>query len=377
MASCYYKKTGSVYNVEIEKHKDRCSLVLIGKKYFPLDEDTPPGIEFMQYIDNGRNDTLAVLNPYSNSIYYYDYNSADILSVLRMEKEGNNGVGQIQGFCYVNEDSIFTYSESLYTVSLINGKSEMLWHKLLFKPITKEGQLMSPAPWIATVNPIKYVNNKLIMNGFLAGEPSVETLTNRPVTLIYDFMRDTILYKNNFPIQYVKPDWGGGFFYRWAYLEIYDNRTLVSFPADHYLRLCSIDGNFTDSCYAGSKEVEKIFPFSLTKPKVGEFVDENVYSEWYAGNASYGFILYDKYRHLFYRMVYLPKSGTPLYRPLAIVVLDEKLNYLGEDKLPREVAEAWSGNAIVTKEGLSIMLRTDDEDNLVFNQYEVKVDDYK
>lgn len=377
ITSCNYKSTGSVCNVEIEKHTDHCSLIMMGEKSFPLDENTPSNIEFMQYIGHGENDTLAILNPYDNSIYYYDYDSTNILSIQKMEKEGNNGVGQVQGFYYVNKDSIFTYSDLLYTASLINSKSQMLWHKLLYKPMTREGQLMSPAPWIATVSPIKYVNNKLIMNGFLAGEPPTETLTNRPVTLVYDFMQDTISYRNNYPVQYMKSNWGGGFYYRWTYWEVCGGKTLVSFPADHYLRLCSIDGNLTDSCYAGSKEVEEIFPYSSTKPKKDEFIDENLYSEWYAKNASYGFILYDKYRRLFYRMVYLPKSGTPPYRPLAIIVLDENLNYIGEDRLSQDVANAWTGNAIVTKDGLSIMLRTDDEDKLVFNQYEVKIDDYE
>lgn len=96
--------------------------------------------------------------------------------------EGSNGVGKIDAFCYVNSDSIYTYSRSTGQLSLVDSASVVQWKQNILTTASVDN--MFPVfPYPMTYNPLKYYDGKVVMNGFCSGETTMETSTNRLNTL--------------------------------------------------------------------------------------------------------------------------------------------------------------------------------------------------
>jgi hypothetical protein len=229
--------------------------------------------------------------------------------------------------------------------------------------------MIYPASYTQTGTPIKKLGRKIFLFGFVSGETTFETPDNRPVCTMIDLDKDSISYLISYPEQYVQFNWGGGLLYRQPYYDIDDTSIIVSFSADHHIVKYALDGN-QNKFYAGSSSVNKIKSFPHDKDMPGNSDEE---WKWYMENPSYQNVIYDKYRKLYYRMVRLPiKDYVPTAignaKPVVIVVLDSKLNYLGEVTLPAHIT--WKPhNCFVSKEGFNIQAVTDDEDKLIFYQY--------
>ena len=75
-------------------------------------------------------------------------------------------------------------------------------------------------------------------------------------------------------------------------------------------------------------------------------------------NDLYAGIKYDKYRKVYYRCLLrgMPNSNVQNQiseKPVVVVVMDEKFNYLGESEIGTSANYNWS-NVFVTEEGLNI-----------------------
>ncbi|WP_294627016.1 DUF4221 family protein [uncultured Bacteroides sp.] len=351
----------------------------VGQKTFVLDERTSVMVEYLQYINDSANNILSFINYPTNTVYMYDYDNGLLLDTIRYDKEGNNGVGEVQGYCFLNRDSIFVYQYGNPVVHLTNGQGEILWSKALFENFERKERVMYPEPYLMTNNPMKYADGKLILNGFISGETSHETKENRPVTMLYKIDDASLKFLNPYPMQYVEYNWGGGFTHRLPYTDL-DNKgnLLISFPADHNLWRCNVINHQTDSLYAGSEMIEYTEPYAASKEEVA-IIDEYRVFEWYMTTPSYEGIFYDKYRDLYYRIARLPDTNYKLgnrgnNKPVIIIVLDSRLHYLGEEILPPAKEGNYRiNNCFVSKDGLNIQVLTDDEDKLIFEQYKVVV----
>ena len=366
---------GSEKNPCYNQKKNDCKICLISKKEIPVDENTSVMSMYMQYKD--EENLLLVYNKFDNSIYAFNYEMGSSIWNIRLAEEGDNGVGDIQGFYYINKDSIFVYNYNTSFVYLVNSEAEVLLKKRLPVLDMRRNDFFPSYPWLQTNCPMLYWNDKLVLGGFASAESVVETSSNTPVTTIYDIQDDTILFRNNYPKQYQKYNWGGAFF-RMPYFNINkeENLIMISFPQDHYLYAYSLSGDsLYNKYYAGSHFIDEIKAYDQKK---GEEIDQNRASNWFFSTPSYRNIHYDPYRKLYYRFACLPVkeelkrkhiSGT---QPISLIVLDENFNYLGENLLPDSMDLRYS-NSFVTKEGLNMQTLTDNDDLLTFCQFKVEI----
>lgn len=373
--SLFSCNTNSVKNEYYNKYKNKCKIELIGKKEISLDENTSSFTMFMQYIDNI--DKLSLYNKYNNSIYLFDYNTGKLYKKIQFEKEGNNGVGKLQGYDYINEDSIFVYNRHTKIVSLMNEASQLKWKRRLNIDSLQSYTFMPSFPYLQTNSPMIYINKKLILGGFGTAETTAETSTNSPVTTIYNFEGDSISFANNYPEQYQKYNWGGGFF-RMPYFDVNKaNETIIlSFPQDHYLYVYSLLTKKQKKYYAGSASIREIEAYP-EKKELRTNINQDRASEWFFSIPTYRSVLYDKYRNLYYRLVTFPNDPkfdkfTYCKQPLLLIILDKDFNYLGESLLPDNI-DLFFTNSFVTKEGFNIQAITDNEDLLTFYQFKVLI----
>ena len=101
---------GSVDNIHRNDYENRCKIEFLGKKEVPAYDDTSIRTSYIQYIDTEElPHTFAAVNRYTNSINLYDYDRCLLRKKICYDKEGANGIGNMQGFSYINPDSIFVF----------------------------------------------------------------------------------------------------------------------------------------------------------------------------------------------------------------------------------------------------------------------------
>ncbi|MDR2362037.1 MAG: DUF4221 domain-containing protein [Prevotellaceae bacterium] len=369
---CISCQASSVINEERDQYPNRCSLASNGIKEFPLDDETSYIALYQQLIYTDTITYFSFLNTHNNSIYFYDFHTSEFKRRISYQREGNHGVGNIQGYHYVNEDSIFVYAYWTQLLFLTDSKAEVIDKWKLYDETTEKVEIghriIYPVPYLQTSTPLQHIGNKLTMTGFIIGEYSDETPENRPTGILFNLNDYTIEHVVNYPEQYSKYNWAGGFTYRQPYYTLNDSSMAISFSADHYITEYSLHTGIQKRHYAGSREIKEIKP--LQAPK-GPRIDPEEEMTWYVYNSSYFSICYDKYKKLYYRLAHLPligdyKLGDKFRKPTVVIVLDADFKYVGEVRLPDNLYFEIATNCFVTEDGFYIQVTTDDENKMTF-----------
>lgn len=327
-----------------------------------LDSATVPIVSYCKAIKNNE-PVLSFLNDNNNSIYFYNIetgNMCDKISFPDFE--------EIQGY-YFSKDTLVLYSYFSDKLSIRIRDST----RLLSLGIQDYG-LLCPKPFLMTSSPMEVLGDgeTLVLPVFLAGIGSLKDEVNRHSVLLYNYKTGIYEYKVPFPDEYYGRNWGGNFAYMQPYLTISeDGRILISFAACHDLFVYDPRLDQNTRYYAGSGLIQKIAPSSI--PISHAAGKQKELMEWYYRNPSYEGIHYDPYRHLYYRIARL---GLPSERerahegnnkPVIVIVLDEKLCYLGECHLPENVLYN-SFCAFVAPGGFNIQVINGNEDELLFHE---------
>jgi hypothetical protein len=366
--------TDSVVNQERGKYNgNKYKLEYTGMKKFPLDEESTFNTRYLSYIQTDSINIFSFVNKYNNAVYLYNYDSATLLKKIKYEKEGPNGVLSVQGYLYLNEDSIFVYSYNDHNLCLTNSKAKVLERYKLYENINHdENTIIYPAPFLMTIAPLTKFNSNVILPGFYAAEFDFETTSNRPVCVMLNLEDKSVKHLINYPEQYSKYNWLGNFSYRMPFYTLDDKSMLISFAAHHHLIRYDFETQSENDFYAGSSAIKHIKTYSTDKNIIVE--DDNK-RNWYMTNSSYQSIFYDKYNKLYYRIARLPvknydSNDRDSRKPLVIIILDSKLNYLGEAALD-EYKSLETTNCFISEEGINFQLMDNDEENITFKQYKI------
>lgn len=94
----------------------------------------------------------------------------------------------------------------------------------------------------------------------------------------------------------------------------------------------------------------------------------------YLRKYAYSNILYDKYAKLYYRFIRLPYEPETdnldieiTKKPIAVIILDENFNIVGESELP--IARYYPMHSFVDSEGLHINVVSEDDDYMTFKTF--------
>ncbi|MCL2098223.1 MAG: DUF4221 domain-containing protein [Bacteroidales bacterium] len=367
----------AVVNKERDKYPNGCSLTLKKIKEFPLDDKTSYMVESLQFTDHDTIQYLSFLNEHNNAVYFYDHESRLYLKHIPYHREGPDGVGGIDGYYYINNDSIYLYSYGTQLLYLTNAEGSVLSKNKIEQYDNPD--IIYPAAKIMNNAPLRKVNRNIIMTGFIAGEPERETTENRPVGIIYNSDTDSVKYVINYPEQYAKYNWGGGFTYRQVSYDINGQSMAVSFYAHHYIVEYSLLTGEIKQHYAGSRLIDEIKPLPYPKYPTLPRIDVEVGANWYMSSPSYEGVFYDKYKNRYYRIARLPTEieyelGDRNRKPTVVIVLDADFNYLGEATLPKDVVFN-PFCSFVSSDGFNIQVITDNEDLLTFHCYNFFADE--
>lgn len=369
VCSCSYKKNDRVHRTE------DYSLIVKADKCFNLDSETVQTTEYLQLFKSGEEIIFSFVNEYDNSIVLYDYATGENMRKIKFEREGANGINSVTSYLIINEDSIYLYDRTTHLLSLANDRSIVKDKKRInIVRCLKGDSIFAPSELFPRTNsPILKIGDELLLSGTLFYEFEGENDSNRPVMAFYNLQKNTIRYSDSYPSMYHSGNWGGSFTYRFPYYTLSPNNELViSFAADHNIRVHHVDSLQYHEFYAGTKEdiviepVEKSLDFEHFSPEADR--------DHYVHSLNYGCIHYDSYREVYYRLAGHPDSSIDpkegvLRKPMSVTILDKNFQIVGETMLPQELYLL--NQCFVGPDGFHIQVESEDDDIMRFKTFEL------
>lgn len=347
-----------------------------------LDSVTLPVAPLATYI---RNDSVNIilLNANNRVLQIYDLNSTRIVKRIEIPAKIDNPTHQ-----YIHSrDSVFLIDSYKYTLFLINAEGQVLKEYPLLvdsltysiaknnppPPLTEENYVGLPFP--DNRNPVIKTEPYLILrtipwidpfnqNYFDLGKLRLKINLDEPTDISY-FLRYPIIFRNEnkFPTK---------FFNESSTFNPTTRQIIIDFPAENYIYSTDINGVVIKKHWAGSEYFEKVNAMDA-------YEDNNIEQAEHAMNNSfYERILYDQFRNVYYRLVWhhdkqnkfsFQDSGKKFDIDLGVIILDDKLNKVGEVILPKHVTNTFW---FVSKEGLFIQSNVDDNSYLSFQLFNLK-----
>jgi hypothetical protein len=323
-----------------------------------IDEYTPFRTNNLQYIKSKDNQEILIWeNRPINALEFYSLESGKIIKRIRLKKEGPQGIGgSLTGFEYISDDSIVVTNGKRYEFYLIDNQGNSYKRYNVYPdnktdvsvPIVYDYRpVMVSYPYLYIVcKPDKDYNSPGWWNGnFL---------------LKLDILTGEYNYFFKGPEDYY--DKVHGAFFSHQSMTINDSgQIIISFPIDSNVAVLELSDEEVSMNYAGSKFFNQIPEWD--QPASGE--SERFYIE----SNSYREILFDPWRKLYYRFAYRKVDYYDAnkmrvnwnYKKPSIIILDKKLNKIGEYTLPEKTY--YTRDAFVSPAGLYISINHDENKN--------------
>lgn len=320
--------------------KDSCVLVPSSDSLvFELNPQTSMFIKKLSlYTDENGREFLTFQNNVEPEILWYDLASQKYVKTIKLEKEGNNGVGVFCGYQIYSENEIYIPEMMQTVIDVVNTRGEII-RKIKYEK-TSSGK--PTIPFISAsfpYTPIYIINKKL----YIPQTPNRAInnfLTNSPVTLILDTINNSVSeFEVRFP-QVISEEAmrGNTLGIETDYSMCYNGKEFVySFFLDEDISIVSLEGKILNKVKAKSRYLEKVYDEMKSPADISEQV------ELLCSIPMYGNLIYDEYRKVYYRFVY-PETelGNDNFMDIwqlgrskfSVMILDENFNVLGETLLP-------------------------------------------
>jgi outer membrane protein assembly factor BamB len=298
-----------------------------------------------------------------NKILFYDFKNKTLKASLTFP-DGFNPIGLF----YINSDSIYIgeYDGNRILLADINGKIKRTY---LMMDRNSEEILFAPYKY----QPL-FVSSSIIISGGSLGKGNIlNGFYNYPAIYAFDKKSENNLLRLNKEIPFsnkFKTDtvW----YFSNASFAVYNENIYVSFANEHNL-IC-YNGNGVREIPAKSKYIEGFLPFERDKAFKTQYIDSmSRVSPMYMG------ILYDKYRHLFYRIAvhktpisYDGENITDMGdKVFSIICMDENLRIINETVMPRSEYNCFS--MYVCKDGLLIEKLNNSSEKVILQLFKVNI----
>lgn len=304
---------------------------------FRLDKATSYRSYFVQAHKTDSGEVrLIFLSQHKPAIQLFDLHSQHKTDEIPLEKDGPNGVGSPDGVLFQTMDSIYVVSASQYKVSLVNrhGKVVKRYRTLEGSNYSENTGMLRPF----TISPPVKIGNMAYFNVAPDRDVYKPVYFDGATNLRLNLETGDYDYFNTYPKEFKKGVWGvAAVSYSTAYHP--QSRNFVySFAISDSIFSFNPISEKRMSYFAGSRFLKsRIDPMSKPDPSQDlRYALETPY---------YHAIVFDPYRKVYYRFVRhaIPykdqKTGEVNAfhkKPISILVLNEKMEILGEDMLPND-----------------------------------------
>jgi len=303
---------------------------LVEKETIRLQLDSITPVDNTYFTFETINDTgfLFLINSIYNSIDVYRQDNGQFYKRFKFEKQGPEGIAQLQGYTVVNADSIFVFGKfHIAHTKIIDWQGNFR----ALQPVSLQTARDYPIiNHLSASGGYTYLhNNKLYFTTFTLLDDKNPDNFNSDIKFeyCYDLSKDTLtLMPFTYPEDYwdrTQPRFAAN-----PYRDKGEGEQFVySWPKEPYLIKWDYDTNKISQHSAHDPRIEPLIPQDMMhRPTPEEEMQVGV------EHAFYMRILYDKYRKLYYRIAFLPiefdKNRHTSYtanfeRPFAVLVLHE------------------------------------------------------
>lgn len=357
------------YMVELKQTNEFCSFV--------IPNDVKCSSLCVQLFSDGEKDYLAYKNELNQEILLYELVTGKMIRRIRFSKEGPNSIpGGFLGFHVLDLDNI--YIPSLYqNIIYVTDTLGNIKRTINFENTNSGKKLIPFIPGM--FGEIVFVDSKLYIPQSVNPMLGDKIIDESPVGAVID----TLSGNNNalpmrFPRLITKHDIRTSAGTGLNYHRCFDgNHFVYSFYYSDVVYVADINHLNVKECKIKSAYVDdvEVPNRNLTTP--------NEIQKYNVEHSRYGRIYYDKYRNVYYRIVYpantFDEKSKDIFhskkKNFSIIILDNEFNIIGETLFPDNlyVPEL----LFITKDGLFISTNNErnskfDEDLLNFERIELK-----
>ncbi|MCC8072190.1 MAG: DUF4221 domain-containing protein [Bacteroidales bacterium] len=293
---------------------------------------------------NGKEKLLLLDN---QKIYIFDWEAEALEDSIDLSRCGS--LQNYSGFKWVNEDSIWVYNYSTHMLSLVDKNSNIREYREIIPKGTKNAPIDIEA---LDYERIGFHNGNLYFSGGAIGNIKDAGEGKRFPSLVVNadsvkhFLPYSDIYYSNSYSLYMNA----------VSHDLDDEGNFIqSFPPDHFVYIYSADLKDIEKIYMGSRYIKSISP----NPSMMTSFDRGKMEEYYALTSSYGNIIYDKYRGVYYRVAEMPIDNwtrDDIIKPFSIIAMDKTHEIIGEtDIIPKN--ENLLHLLYICREGLTIRKR--------------------
>ncbi|MDP1812502.1 MAG: DUF4221 family protein [Sediminibacterium sp.] len=316
---------------------------------------------------------VVFLDNISNRLIFFKATGGDKINSIHLPDILHDQ--KIQGFKYINKDSILLYSPKGKRLVLINDTGKIGW-QYAFKETKNPSfqNLPPPSAYIGNSSPMYVVNDTIICTGFLIGEHENLQHEKRFTRIRVSMKTNKVSYDIPYPDVYKLPNWGGDLFRSvfTAYNAKY-NTLLISTPADHNITVVNSE-NISKAYFLGPRDKLCITSFKYPKSDRKRFINKDINVHFFT-NPSYRNIMYDEYRDLYLRILELPLKEDKLnnkgigVKSTRILIYDSQFKYIDEFNPSSNLS---SENILIIKDGILFLNKTNQNENkAIYTLYDI------
>lgn len=329
----------------------------ISEKKFDIDSNTNYFFLNLDYYfsDKGRQ-YFFNLDENNSSLVMYDYISANRIKKIKIPSN-------IMGFLVHSLDSIFllTYMDNILYLSDTSGVIKNRWYLSfhIHDSIKYEA-------WANNFMRLHYINNKLYL--YTLPMVKLKDKVKFPVLTIFTFLGDSIIAEKKL-LYFTKKYFDFKYMTYFPYISVnHDNDIIVSYEIEDSLYV--INNKYLENKYfSKSNFIDSFKVFDNDK-----WINKQYNKNYHIEAPTYGQVIYDKYRKLYYRIVKhsqlaLNKDGSKndfFDRSWSILVFDSNFKLLKEVYMhPKKYR---FNDLILTIDGLLISNCNENDSNFNPNQ---------
>ncbi len=325
-------------------------------------------VEYCELSDGTK--YILIMNHNILALDFYDISNGTLAKRIVIPESGPKGLGRVTGFRYVSMDSIFLINPNSITLRLVDSALNVKKKYMGYDKSTELEKILASVTPRSNSRYLPVVTQDWIhMKGSshygLNPEFYKNALNMVSVNLLSDQMNNWL----KFPENYYDDRFYSYYYEEQSFAPSHTGgeSIVLQFPANPSIYL--VDNQEIKEMVDTPES--KYYDNNITSLKANP-PDSKLHLEHLLTNPFFSQIIYDKYKHIYYRIVLLPRDYNEKYintrrflipRPFVLEVYNEDFNLIAEKRFDDDLAPYLS---FATPAGFYVYKLQDDEDIMQF-----------